>query len=176
MRAPASKIFRSEFIKMNINETEFINKLENALFISKILSYVQGFQLLKAGSKQYSWNLSLRTIAAIWRNGCIIRSAFLDEIKNAYEDNHTIESFMFTEYFQEKINDNIEDLREITAFAISHGIPVPGLSATISYFDSITSKNLPTNLIQAQRDYFGAHGYRRIDTGDKTHHTDWKSN
>jgi 6-phosphogluconate dehydrogenase len=137
---------------------------------------VQGFQLLKAGSTQNNWNLSLQTIAAIWRNGCIIRSAFLDEIKQAYQNNPTIESLMFAAYFQETISNGLDDLREMTVFAINQQIPVPGLSAAVSYFDSITSEILPTNLIQAQRDYFGAHGYRRIDTGEETHHTDWKSN
>ena len=83
---------------------------------------------------------------------------------------------MFATYFQETISQSIADLREITSYAIEQRIPVPGLSAAISYFDSITSSNLPTNLIQAQRDYFGAHGYRRIDTGEETHHTDWNSN
>ncbi|MHA2028799.1 MAG: NADP-dependent phosphogluconate dehydrogenase [Candidatus Kariarchaeaceae archaeon] len=176
LRETATGLFKPDKSVPENIESKILEKLENALYVSKIISYVQGFQLLKAGSANYKWNFSLGNIASIWRNGCIIRSQFLDEITNAYQNNPDLENFIFAEYFENVINRRIGNLREIISFAITNKIPVPGLCAAISYFDSITTINLPTNLIQAQRDYFGAHGYQRIDTGSNVHHSKWDSN
>ncbi len=152
----------------------FVEDARKALYLAKLLSYTQGFDLLKHASNEFNWKLKLGNIALIWRGGCIIRSAFLDRIYEAYEKNPQLENLILDGYFKKKVNASINSLRKILVIAIQSGIPTPALSAALNYFDSYRSAQLPANLLQAQRDYFGAHTYERIDQ-PRGHffHTDW---
>lgn len=154
--------------------SELIGSLERALYCAKIISYTQGFSLLAEVSDEQGWNLDYGSIARIWRGGCIIRSAFLDKIAQAYERDSGLENMLFDSYFREQVNGAQADLRTIVAAASQHGIPVPCFSAALAYFDGLRSDRLPANLLQAQRDYFGAHTYERVDKPrGEFFHTDW---
>jgi 6-phosphogluconate dehydrogenase len=160
--------------KFDGDKTEFIEDLKNALYASKIISYAQGFSLMKTAAKTYNWNLNYGGIALTWRGGCIIRSAFLDKIKEAYQKNPDLENLLLDDYFKTTIKNSIQSLRKVVATACLNKIPVPAMSAALSYFDGYTSEVLPANLLQAQRDYFGAHTYERIDAPrGKFFHTNW---
>ena len=153
---------------------EFIQKLGNALYATKIISYAQGYELIKEKSEEKNWELNYGNIALIWRGGCIIRSAFLNDIKEAYTKDPKLEHLFFDDFFKNKLMQTEKDLREIIAIAIRCGIPVPSMSAALAYFDSYRSANLPANLLQAQRDYFGAHMYERTDRPrGEFFHTNW---
>ena len=145
------------------NKQEMIEQLEQALYLAKIVSYTQGFNLLKEASNTYNWDLNYGEIARIWRGGCIIRSIFLDRITEAFRENRQLENLMLAPFFREQVLTSHQSLRSVLAIAIAHGIPVPCHSAAVSYYDSIRSARLPANLLQAQRDYFGAHMYERVD-------------
>ncbi len=148
--------------------------LEKALFASKIISYAQGFSLMRSVSESNRWSLDYRNIALIWRGGCIIRSVFLDKIAEAYEADPQLESLILDGYFMEKLTGAQSGWRETIAMAVNAGIPIPALSGALAYFDGIRCNNLPANLIQAQRDYFGAHRYQKKgDESEETHHTNW---
>jgi 6-phosphogluconate dehydrogenase len=148
--------------------------LERALYCAKIISYAQGYSLMRNASLAHEWNLDFAAIARIWRGGCIIRSVFLDKIADAYQRDPSLLNLLFDRYFTEKVNASQSDLRAIVAAAASHGIPTPCLSAALSYFDGLRASRLPANLLQAQRDYFGAHTYERIDKPrGEFFHTDW---
>ena len=151
-----------------------IEALERALYGAKIISYTQGFSLMSEASSDFDWNLDLALIARIWRGGCIIRSAFLDKIGAAYDRSPGLENLLFDEYFTDTITEVQADLRTIVATAATAGISVPCLSSALAYYDGLRTGRLPANLLQAQRDYFGAHTYERIDRprGD-FFHTDW---
>ncbi len=158
---------------MNDNQ-QFINVLEQAVYCAKIISYTQGFALLKSASDEYGWDLDYALIARVWRGGCIIRSVFLDRIAESFEQEPKLDNLLFAPYFNERVNSAQADLRNIVSLAASHGIPVPGLSAALAYFDSLRSARLPANLLQAQRDYFGAHTYERVDKPrGEFFHTNW---
>lgn len=173
-RVKANKIYNKNIKTFNGDKNKFIEKLEYALFIAKIISYAQGFSLLQSASNAYKWNLDFGNIALLWRGGCIIRSAFLDKIKKAYKVNENLQNLLIDPYFKDIISSKIMDLREIVSEAIIGGIPVPSLSSSIAYFDGYTSDRLPANLLQAQRDYFGAHTYERIDKPrGEYYHTNW---
>lgn len=160
--------------KTSINKEEFIEDLESALYASKIISYTQGFMLMRAAAKEYSWNLNYGGIALIWRGGCIIRSVFLGDIKNAFDNDPNIESLLLNSFFKEKIHATQKSWRRIVMLAIENGVPVPGMTSALSFYDSYRSAILPANLLQAQRDYFGAHTYERIDNPrGKFFHTEW---
>lgn len=160
--------------KFDGDRAEFIEDLKNALYASKIISYAQGFSLMKTAAKTYNWNLNYGGIALTWRGGCIIRSAFLDKIKEAYQKNPDLENLLLDDYFKTTIKNSIQSLRKVVATACLNKIPVPAMSAALSYFDGYTSEVLPANLLQAQRDYFGAHTYERIDAPrGKFFHTNW---
>ena len=170
--------FASDEIKMNTNNTQnntlSLDDLENALYIAKLISYAQGFSLMKTASENYGWDIDYGVVASIWRNGCIIRSIFLDEITNTYTQNKNIVNILLSKKFKQDIMNNHQALRNAISNAINMQIPVPGLSSAIAYLDSYTSKTLPANLIQAQRDFFGAHTYQRIDKDEKEFfHTNW---
>ncbi|AZV44240.1 decarboxylating NADP(+)-dependent phosphogluconate dehydrogenase [Peribacillus asahii] len=150
----------------------FIEKIRQALYMSKIISYAQGFAQMKAASEEYGWNLQYGDIAMIFRGGCIIRAQFLQKIKEAYDRNPSLNNLLFDSYFQGIAATYHMALREVIATAVMKGIPVPCFSAALAYYDSYRTKILPANLIQAQRDYFGAHTYQRVDQ-EGLFHTEW---
>ena len=156
------------------DKSELIEKIREALYFSKIMSYAQGFAQLRIASEEYDWNLPFGEIAKIWRAGCIIRARFLQKITDAYEKNPTIENLLLDDYFIDVTEKYQQSLRDIVALAVKIGIPVPTFSSAISYYDSYRSERLPANLIQAQRDYFGAHTYERTDK-EGTYHYNWYS-
>ncbi len=162
-----------KFETIKIND-EILNNLYSALFASKIISYAQGFNLIKKASNENNWNLNLSDIALMWRGGCIIRSSFLNNISDAFKKDNNLENLLLDPYFKDIIIKTHTGLRKTLSMAITHGVSTPSLSAALSYFDSYISDSLPTNLIQAQRDFFGAHTYQRIDDESKTFvHTNW---
>ncbi|OIU72465.1 NADP-dependent phosphogluconate dehydrogenase [Rossellomorea aquimaris] len=172
-RVKASKILKGpENSKFDGNKEDFIEKIRKALYLSKICSYAQGFAQLQSASEEYNWNLKPGEIAMIFRGGCIIRAGFLQEIKKAYDREPQLTNLLLDPYFKEIVENYQEDARDVAATAIKLGIPVPGLASAIAYFDSYRAASLPANLLQAQRDYFGAHTYQRIDK-EGTFHTDW---
>ncbi|MBN2063486.1 MAG: decarboxylating NADP(+)-dependent phosphogluconate dehydrogenase [Sedimentisphaerales bacterium] len=151
-----------------------LNDLEKALYMAKIVSYAQGFQLMRAVSKQYSWDLNFGNIALLWNGGCIIRSVFLQKIKDAFVRNPKLENLLLDDFFCQAAKDGQQSLRRVVALAVESGIPTPTLSAALSYYDGYRSVSLPINLLQAQRDYFGAHTYQRIDKPrGEFFHTQW---
>lgn len=155
---------------------KFENQLENALYVGKIISYAQGFRLLSEAQGVYGWELDFAAIAKIFRGGCIIRAQFLDDISNAFRKNERVENLLLTDFFSEIIEESSSDLREAVIYAISNGIPAPSMNNALSYLDSYTSERLSANMIQAQRDYFGAHEFERVDM-DGSFHYEWvKSN
>ncbi|AXY25886.1 phosphogluconate dehydrogenase (NADP(+)-dependent, decarboxylating) [Suicoccus acidiformans] len=165
-RVRASQIIPAMEVKLSFNEEEkqaFIQDLHDALYFSKIMSYAQGFAQLRSASEEHEWNLPYGEIAKIWRAGCIIRAKFLQNITNAYEKNPDLENLMLDEYFLEIIQANHGAVRRVVSQAIQAGIPVPTYQAAIAYYDSYRSEVLPANMIQAQRDFFGAHTYERVD-------------
>lgn len=150
----------------------FIESVRKALYMSKICSYAQGFAQMRAASEEYNWDLRYGEIAMIFRGGCIIRAQFLQKIKDAYDRDSGLRNLLLDPYFKEIVESYQGALREIISVAVQNGIPVPCLSAAISYYDSYRTESLPANLIQAQRDYFGAHTYERIDK-EGVFHTEW---
>ncbi|NCD33690.1 MAG: decarboxylating NADP(+)-dependent phosphogluconate dehydrogenase [Spartobacteria bacterium] len=156
------------------HQDEVIAHIQSALYVAKICSYAQGFALLQAASKANDWQLDFAAIARIWRGGCIIRSSFLDDIATAYEQAESRTNIMLAPYFIDALQTHIPSLRTMVGLAAQAGIPVPALSSALSYFDGLRTAKLPANLLQAQRDYFGAHMYQRLDAGDEQFfHTDW---
>lgn len=148
----------------------FVEQVREGLYAAKIIAYAQGFELLQDASKTYGWDLALGKIAAIFRAGCIIQAQFLNEITNAYQRNIHVQHLLEDAYFIEQLNKNEESLRLVVSYAVQSGIPAPSLSNAISYLDMFSAKLVGANLIQAQRDYFGAHTYERIDTQGSFHH------
>jgi 6-phosphogluconate dehydrogenase len=158
--------------EISMKREELIETVRKALYMSKICSYAQGFTQLRAASEEYDWNLDYGSIALLWRGGCIIRASFLQNIKEAYDRNEKLPNLLLDSYFKETVESYQGDLRTIIATAVQQGIPVPGFSAALAYYDSYRTATLPANLLQAQRDYFGAHTYKRIDK-EGTFHTKW---
>lgn len=154
------------------DKKEFIEKVRRALYLGKIVSYAQGFSQLKAASQENNWNLHYGEIAKIFRAGCIIRAQFLQKITDAYAHDADIANLLLAPYFKKVADEYQQALRDVVAYAVQHGIPTPTLSAAIAYYDSYRSAVLPANLIQAQRDYFGAHTYKRTDK-EGVFHTEW---
>ena len=159
------------------DKAQALKDIHDALYASKMVSYAQGYTLLSDAAKAFNWNLNYGAIAMMWRGGCIIRSAFLTKIKDAYDNNSDLKNLLLDPFFKDKINQSQEGWRRIIAVAISNGVPVPAMSSSLSYFDGYRSERLPANLLQAQRDYFGAHTYERLD-GKKGEffHTEWIQN
>jgi 6-phosphogluconate dehydrogenase len=151
---------------------EFADQIEQALYASKLVSYAQGWNMMDAGSREYDWNLDLGQIAVIWRGGCIIRAAFLDRIRAAYENNRELPTLLVDDEFGKEIANSQEAWRSVVATAARLGIPAPGFSAALSYYDALRAERLPAALIQGLRDFFGAHTYRRTDR-EGSFHTLW---
>lgn len=172
-RVAASKVLSGpEGKAFTGDKAEFTEKVRRALYLGKIVSYAQGFSQLKAASDQYSWDLHYGDIAKIFRAGCIIRAQFLQKITDAYADDASIANLLLAPYFKNIADEYQQALRDVVAYAVQNGIPTPTFSAAIAYYDSYRSAVLPANLIQAQRDYFGAHTYKRTDK-DGVFHTEW---
>jgi 6-phosphogluconate dehydrogenase len=154
--------------------TAFIRDIHDALYASKIVSYAQGYVLMRSAAKEFGWDLNYGGIALMWRGGCIIRSAFLGKIKEAFDHNGGLTNLMLDPFFKEKLEKCQEGWRKVIASAVTNGIPVPSFSSALAYFDGYRSKRLPANLLQAQRDYFGAHTYERTDKPKgEFFHTNW---
>ncbi|MGW6307860.1 NADP-dependent phosphogluconate dehydrogenase [Streptomyces niveus] len=150
----------------------FADQVEQALYASKIVSYTQGFHQIQAGSEEYGWDIDLGSVAAIWRAGCIIRAAFLDRIRGAYDAQRDLPSLLADKQFAEEIGAAQDDWREVIATAVRQGVPTPGFAAALSYYDALRAERLPAALTQGQRDFFGAHTYRRTDR-EGAFHTLW---
>ncbi|WP_343188289.1 NADP-dependent phosphogluconate dehydrogenase [Buchnera aphidicola (Ceratoglyphina bambusae)] len=173
-RTCASDILKGPVIDFSCKEKNFfIEELRKSLYFSKIISYAQGFSQMHLASKLNNWNLNYKNIAKIFRAGCIIRAKFLDKIMLAYEKKSNLNNLLLDDYFTKITFSYQNSLRNILSTSIKYGIPVPALSSAISYYDSYRSKRLSSNLIQAQRDFFGSHTYERIDM-DGNFHTNWK--
>lgn len=162
-RVNASQKFPQTAFTFEGDKKEFIEKIRQALYFSKIMSYAQGFAQLRQASKEYNWQLPFGEIAKIWRAGCIIRAQFLQKITDAYDKNADLENLLLDDYFFDITVKYQQAVRDVVALAVQAGVPVPTFSSAIAYFDSYRAERLPANLIQAQRDYFGAHTYQRTD-------------
>jgi 6-phosphogluconate dehydrogenase len=174
LRVKASKAISGTKPHFKGDKQQFINDLEKALYGAKIISYAQGYDLMMEAAKEYKWNLNLGGIALMWREGCIIRSRFLGDIEKAFRNNPKLENLLFDSFFKEAVESAQESWRRVCAAAIENGIPVPALTSALCYFDGFRSDRLPANLLQAQRDYFGAHQYERVDKPrGEFFHTDW---
>lgn len=172
-RVAASKILNGpKTAAFEGDKAEFIENVRKALFASKIVSYAQGFAQLRVASDEYGWNLQYGNLAKIWRGGCIIRSRFLQNITDAYENNPELKNLLLDPFFTDIIESYQDAWRKVVASAVSLGIPVPGFSSALAYYDSYRTANLPANLLQAQRDYFGAHTFKRVDK-EGTFHYNW---
>ena len=173
-RVAASKVFTKEIPAFTGDKAAFIENIRKALYASKIISYAQGYTLMRSAAKTYGWNLNYGGIALMWRGGCIIRSVFLGKIKEAYDKDPGLENLLLDGYFRETIQGLVPAWREVVAYAVKAGIPMPAFSSALSYFDGYTTARLPANLLQAQRDYFGAHTYERTDAPrGQFFHTNW---
>ncbi|MEM1058097.1 MAG: decarboxylating NADP(+)-dependent phosphogluconate dehydrogenase [Verrucomicrobiota bacterium] len=173
-RVAASKVLSGPKPEFKGNKEEFVENIRQALYASKIVSYAQGYMLMRAASQEYGWDLNYGGIALMWRGGCIIRSVFLGEIKKAYDKNPELENLLLDDFFHHAIDECQASWRKVVAEAASLGIPVPAYSSALSFYDGYRAERLPANLLQAQRDYFGAHTYERVDRprGEFTH-TNW---
>lgn len=173
-RVIASSVLSGPGQKLHEDFDEFIQDLESAVYASKIISYTQGYMLMRAAAAEYKWNLNYGGIALMWRGGCIIRSAFLGKIKDAFDVNSALTNLLLAPYFNEHVSDAQSGWRRVIASAALQGIPVPAMSSALAFFDGYRRKDLPANLLQAQRDYFGAHTYQRTDQPrGKYFHTNW---
>ncbi|WP_458123292.1 NADP-dependent phosphogluconate dehydrogenase [Paenibacillus sp. Z3-2] len=174
-RVAASKILSGPATEaFSGDKKAFIENVRKALFASKIVSYAQGFAQMRAASDEYGWDLKYGNIAMIFRGGCIIRSQFLQNIKEAYDQDAELKNLLLDPYFQNIVESYQGAWREVIAAAVKQGIPVPGFSSALSYYDSYRTERLPANLLQAQRDYFGAHTFKRVDKEGSFHHN-WMS-
>ncbi|MDB9438311.1 MULTISPECIES: NADP-dependent phosphogluconate dehydrogenase [Dolichospermum] len=171
-RIAASKVITGPNAKYGGDIAAFVNMVRDALYCSKICSYAQGMALLSTASKTYNWDLNLGEMARIWKGGCIIRAGFLNKIKKAFDENPALPNLLLAPEFKQTILDRQAAWREVIVTAAKLGIPVPAFSASLDYFDSYRRDRLPQNLTQAQRDYFGAHTYKRTDK-EGSFHTEW---
>ncbi len=172
-RVAASTVLSGPAQRFTGDRKDFLETIRKALFCSKICSYAQGFQLLRAADQEYAWNLKFGTIAKLWRAGCIIRAQFLGRITDAYDRRPDLANLLLDSYFADMISSYQTSWRNAVSTAVEYGIPVSAFMSALSYFDSYRSAVLPANLLQAQRDYFGAHTYRRVDK-EGVFHTSWK--
>ncbi len=173
-RVAASAILKGPKAKFRGDRQKFINDLRAALYASKIVSYAQGYQLMRAAAKEYKWNLNNGGIALMWRGGCIIRSAFLGKIKEAFDRNPNLVNLLLDPFFKKAVTKAQSSWRRVVTTAVKLGIPMPAISAALAYYDGYRHQRLPANLLQAQRDYFGAHTYERVDKPrGQFFHTNW---
>jgi 6-phosphogluconate dehydrogenase len=173
-RVEASKVLSGPSPKIDLDKKEFIDAIQKALYGAKIISYAQGYMLMKEAAKENGWQLNMGNIALMWRGGCIIRSRFLGNIKEAFDKNPQLSNLLMDEFFQKAMDDCQAGWRKVVAKAFEVGIPVPAMSTALSFYDGYRREVLPANLLQAQRDYFGAHTYERVDKArGEWFHTDW---
>ena len=175
-RVAAAKILKGPDSAPNVGDRkQFINDVHDALYASKICSYAQGMALIQAGSKEWNWNVNMKEMARIWKAGCIIRARFLDSIMRAYDRKKDLKNLLLDEEFSATVQKSGPSWRRAVATAQGAGIPAPSMSSSLAYFDAYRSPELPQNLTQAQRDYFGSHTYQRNDKGPNAPfiHTDW---
>jgi 6-phosphogluconate dehydrogenase len=173
-RVVAAKAFESKIKSYEGDKKDFIEAIRKALYAAKIISYAQGYTLMRAASQTYGWHLNYGGIALMWRGGCIIRSAFLGKIKDAYDNNPDLTNVILDPYFKETIENLVPAWRHVVSTAVKLGIPIPAMASALNYFDGYTCERLPANLLQAQRDYFGAHTYERLDAPrGEFFHTNW---
>jgi 6-phosphogluconate dehydrogenase len=173
-RVRAAKVFSGPKTVTPADKAGFIKDLEKALYASKVVSYAQGYLLMREAAKEYKWNLNYGGIALMWRGGCIIRSVFLGKIKEAFDKNPDLENLLLDPFFTGVIEDAQDSWRRVASAAVQHGIAAPALTSALAYFDGYRSERLPANLLQAQRDYFGAHTYERTDKPrGEFFHTNW---
>ena len=173
-RLAASKVLSGPEKKWSGDKAAFVAEIKQALYASKICSYAQGFVQMAAAAKEYGWKLNYGPIAMLWRGGCIIRAVFLERIKEAFDENPGLENLLLAPYFKNAVENAQPAWRNVVKTAVELGIPTPGFSTALCYFDSYRSASLPANLLQAQRDYFGAHTYKRVDKPlEGPFHTDW---
>jgi len=173
-RCSAEDLYKREMPDFTGDKKEFVEKLRKALYASKIISYAQGYELMRSVAETNRWNLNYGGIALMWRGGCIIRSKFLGKIKDAYDAEPKLKNLMMDDYFAKTLKELIPAWREVVSYAVRIGIPMPAFSSALSYFDGYTTARLPANMLQAQRDYFGAHTYERTDRArGEFFHTNW---
>ncbi len=173
-RVAASRVYGRKIAPFTGDRKAFLEDMRRALYCAKIVSYAQGYTLMRAAAKTYGWNLNYGGIALMWRGGCIIRSRFLGKIKEAYGKNPALENLLLDPYFQSTLEKYQESWRRVAAASIACGVPMPAMTSALCYFDGYTTERLPANLLQAQRDYFGAHTYERTDAPrGKFFHTNW---
>ena len=174
-RVAASKVLTGPSAKLSLSDKKvFVNSIRDALYASKIISYAQGYMLMRAAAKENKWNLNYGGIALMWRGGCIIRSVFLGKIKEAFDKNPNLSNLLLDPYFKGEIDRCQSAWRDVIATAVRAGIPVPAFSTALAFYDGYRSERLPANLLQAQRDYFGAHTYERTDKPrGEFFHTNW---
>jgi len=171
-RVRASKVLTGPSGRFHGNEEEFVEQIRQALYASKICSYAQGFVQLRAAAAEHKWPLDFGSIPLLWRGGCIIRAVFLERIKEAFDADRNLENLLLAPYFSQAVEKAQPAWRNVVATAVHLGIPVPAFAAALAYYDGYRSARLPANLLQAQRDYFGAHTYQRVDK-EGVFHTDW---
>ena len=173
-RVAAAKVLKPAVVPFTGDKKQLVNDLAEALYASKIISYAQGYQLMRAAAKAYNWHLNLGGIALMWRGGCIIRSAFLGKIKQAFDTNPALENLLLDPFFKDAMAEAQLPWRRVIMAAVGMGIPMPAMGAALAYFDGYRTDRLPANLLQAQRDFFGAHTYERLDRPrGEFHHTNW---
>jgi len=173
-RVKAAKALKGRKSKFRGDKEKFINDLRQALYASKIVSYAQGYQLMRAAAAEYKWNLNYGGIALMWRGGCIIRSVFLGKIKEAFAKKLKLENLLLDPFFKTAVKKAQSSWRRVVAASVKLGIPMPAMSSALAYYDGYRSERLPANLLQAQRDYFGAHTYERVDKPrGEFFHTNW---
>lgn len=173
-RVQAAKLLNGPTVEFKGNKTEFINDIKNALYASKIVSYAQGYTLLRAAAQTYGWSLNYGGIALMWRGGCIIRSVFLGKIKEAFDKNPDLSNLLLDPFFKNTVEKCQQGLRNVLSVAMLNGVSVPAFATALSYYDGYRCDRLPANLLQAQRDYFGAHTYERTDRPrGQFFHTNW---
>ncbi|XP_045509649.1 6-phosphogluconate dehydrogenase, decarboxylating [Colias croceus] len=172
-RVQASKVLPGPAAKFSGDKKKFLENLRKALYASKMISYAQGFMLLREAAKANKWNLNYGSIALMWRGGCIIRSVFLGNIKDAFTKNPQLSNLLLDPFFSERISNSQQALREVVAQAALSGVPTPAFSSALAFYDGYRASVLPANLLQAQRDYFGAHTYELVDKPGNFIHTNW---
>ncbi len=173
-RVQASKMLNGPKFGYESDKKTFIKDIHDALYASKIISYTQGYMLMQAAATEYEWDLNYGGIALMWRGGCIIRSAFLRKIKEAYDKNPALDNLLLDDYFQVEVENAQSGWRRVIARAVEAGLPVPAMSSALAFYDGYRRERLPANLLQAQRDYFGAHTYERLDKPrGEFFHTNW---
>ncbi len=173
-RVEASKLLKGPKPVFQGDRKEFVEQIRQALYASKIISYAQGYVLMKEAAKEHNWELNYGEIAQMWRGGCIIRSAFLGKITEAFNKNPELKILVLDPFFMKQLHDSLDGWRKVVATSVINGIPVPAFSTALAYYDGYRTERLPANMLQAQRDYFGAHTYERVDKPrGEFFHTNW---